>query len=83
MNKHHRDLALESLRFHDEERTLNYATRCILGELILLGRLFPETSQERQQWEAQGQKWLEDYHIHTTRDKQGLLIVKPPPAVYL
>ena len=39
LNKHHRDLALESHHFHDEERTLNFATRCILGELILLGRL--------------------------------------------
>lgn len=54
-----RELHRESVAFHDEESTWYYAIGCILGELS--GPLFPATSQENTQWEAERQKWLAEY----------------------
>lgn len=51
-----RELVNEYPRFCDKKRTWNYAVGSILGELG--GQLFPETQQERQQWEEECRKWL-------------------------
>jgi hypothetical protein len=53
-----RELARESLEFCDEESTWYYSIGCLLGELS--GQLFPASLAERQQWETERQKWLED-----------------------
>lgn len=53
------ELEREALYFHEEEDTWYYALGCILGELS--GPLFPITSQESAQWEAERQDWRAAY----------------------
>jgi hypothetical protein len=70
-----REVALESMQFHDGERTWHYAIGCLLGELS--GQLFPATPQEFQGWEAQRQKWLEVYNRHMAQECNTELLPAP------
>jgi hypothetical protein len=47
---------IEMVDWKDTDATWNYTIGCILGELS--GQLFPETQQERQEWEEECQKVL-------------------------
>lgn len=69
------ELQRDSAAFHDGEDTWYYAIGCILGELS--GQLFPATSQEYGQWEADRQYWQAEYE-RTTRQEA---ITKPPGPV--
>ncbi len=60
------ELQRDSAAFHDEEDTWYYAIGCILGELS--GPLFPATSQEYSQWEADRQYWQAEYERTTCRE---------------
>jgi hypothetical protein len=65
------ELQCDSVAFHDEEDTWYYAIGCILGELS--GQLFPATSQEFAQWEAE--------YEQTARQEADTEALKPLPVV--
>jgi len=52
-----RQTALDLIQFPGEEDSWYYIVGCILGNLSV--QLFPATSQERQQWEAEFRIWRE------------------------
>lgn len=52
-----RQTALDLLQFPSEEDSWFYTVGCLLGNLSV--QLFPATSQERQQWEAEFRMWRE------------------------
>jgi hypothetical protein len=60
-----RELASESVQFHDDEQRWHHAIGCLLGELS--SQLFPATPQELHKWETQRQRYLEDYCRHTNQ----------------
>jgi len=72
------ELQRESVTFRDGEATWYYAIGCILGELS--GQLFPATSQEYTQWEAERQMWLAEYK-QTTRQETDTEPLDPVPIV--
>ena len=72
------ELQRDSTAFHDEEATWYYAIGCIPGALS--GQLFPATSQEFAQWEADRQYWQAEYE-RTARQKADTEALKPLPVV--
>lgn len=72
-----RELARESVQFHDEEATWYYALGCILGELS--GQLFSATSQEYAHWEAERQYWRAEYEQGTRQEAD----TEPSPRIAL
>jgi hypothetical protein len=72
------ELQRESVTFHDEEDTWYYAIGCILGELS--GQLFPATSKEYAQWEADRQCLQAEYE-RTSHQKADTETLKPLPVV--
>ncbi len=69
------ELHHESVAFHDGEDTWYYAIGCILGELS--GQLFPATSQEYAQWEANNRKWSaeDEQRTHQEANAESLGLV--------
>lgn len=69
------ELARDSVTFRDGDETWYYSIGCILGELS--GQLFPATSQEYAQWEAENRKWLSEYEKRSPQesDTEALSIV--------
>lgn len=60
------ELARDAVTFRDGDETWYYSIGCILGELS--GQLFPATSQEYAQWEAENRKWLSEYEKRSPQE---------------
>ncbi len=54
-----RQIALDLKGYPDEENSWYYSIGCVLGNLSV--QVFPPTSEERQQWEAEYRRWREEY----------------------
>ena len=71
-----RQTALDLLQFPDEQgECWFYTVGCILGNLSV--QLFPATSQERQQWEAEFRMWREK----CDRDMAKARETEPSPTI--
>jgi hypothetical protein len=72
-----RQIALDAMGYPDELDAWFYSIGCLLGNMSL--QVFPATTNEYEQWEAQYRQWEQEYGLDTARTRN----TEPLDAVFV